>query len=60
MFVRFSTSFRRRLPFRIRDIFCQSTCLSHLYSKVAKVPNYSMRVRNLSAIICGYEWWRAG
>ena len=51
MFVRFSTSFRGRLPFRTRDIFGQSTCLSHLYSKVAKVPKYSMRARNISAII---------
>jgi hypothetical protein len=59
MFVRFSTSFRGRLPFRIRDIFCQSTCLSHLYSKVTKVPKYSMRVRNLPDHLCpGYEWWK--
>ena len=51
MLVRFSTSFRGRLPFRIRDIFCQSTCLSHLYSKVTKVSKYSMRY-GLSSIIC--------
>ena len=47
MSVRFSTSFRGKLPFQIRDIFCQYTYLSHLYRNVAKVPKYSMRVRNL-------------
>jgi hypothetical protein len=60
MSVRFSTSFRERLPFQIRDIFCQYTYLSHLYRNVAKVPKYSMRVRNLPDHLCpGYDWWRA-
>lgn len=48
MFVRFSTSFRGRLPFRIRDIFCQSTCLSHLCSGGTKVKKYSKRVRTFT------------
>jgi hypothetical protein len=31
MFVRFSTSFRGRLPFRTRDIFCQFTSYRYLF-----------------------------
>lgn len=61
MSVRFGTSFCGKLPFQIRDTFCQSTCLSRLYSKVAKVPKCSMRVRNISDHLRpGYELWRAG
>jgi hypothetical protein len=33
MFVRFITSFRGRLPFRTRDIFCQFTLYRFLFVK---------------------------
>ena len=49
MLVQFSTPFRGRLPFRIRD--CQSTYLSHLCSDGTKVSKYSMRVRTLTCFL---------